>query len=152
MESSHVVFPGKSAAVNVKIFLKDTGPFGTGDVLINMAQSLGTIKLIKIHLCGKIDVRGKFLPSLVIEVVNGTTLVLNNASKSLQISSSSGCGNFRSETMTSDSGQRNLLLIHPTDDVSAHFLNDNVSLEIIFKHLPPCRRMRDDRTSPSSYS
>jgi len=130
MKSSHVVFPRDSATFNVKVFLEDASPFGTGDVLINQTQSLRTVDLIKLHLSGKIHVRSELLPSLVVKVVNRPTLVLNYASKSFEISGSSGCGNLRSETVTSDSGHSNLLLIHPTDNVSTHFLNLNYLLEI----------------------
>jgi len=152
VEGIHVVFPHKCAAFNIKVFLEDARPLGTGNVLIDLTQSLGAIHGAQLHVGSELDVGGELLPGLVVAVVNGTALVLDDTGESIEVCGSGGCGDLSSETVTADGGHREPVFIHPADDVVAHFLNDNVWLEILSAYLPPYRRKRGDRTCPSSCS
>jgi hypothetical protein len=127
----HVVFPHESAAINIKVFLEDFCPFGTGNILIDKTQSLGAIDAGQVHVGSELYVGGELLPGLVVAVVNRTALVLDDTGESIEVCSSGGCGDLGSETVTTDGGHRDPVFIHPADDVLGHFLNDNVWLEIV---------------------
>jgi len=126
VQGSHVVFPHKCAAINIEVFLEDASPFSTGNVLVEKTQSLGAIKASQVHVGSKFDVGSELLPGLMVEVVNGTALVLDDTGESMQVCGSGGCGNLGSKTVTADGSHRDPVFVHPADDVFSHFLNDNV--------------------------
>ena len=116
-ESTHVVFPSWSASINIQALFEDACPFRTIYVLINLSESLRTIHSCEIHGVCKVNILLQLLVSLMILMVQRTTFILNNSSKSIKICSSCCGGNLSTETVTSNGRHSDFILVHPSDNI-----------------------------------
>jgi hypothetical protein len=78
---------------------------------------------VKVEGVSELDVASELLPSLVVLMIKRTTLVLDEAGESLHVVNGSGGGNLGSETVSSDSSEANLLLVHEADNIVGHVLH-----------------------------
>ena len=60
--------------------------------------------------------------SLIVLVVEGTSVQADNSSESFEVSVGAGKSNLCSKSVTSNGGHGNFFLVHKSDNVICHFL------------------------------
>lgn len=107
----------------VNALLENFSPFMARNVGFNSLECLGDVHLGKVHGGSELNVTGKFLVSLVVPVVERTAFELNDSGKPVEVSNGSGSSNFCAEPVAADSGHGDLVVVHPANDVGAHFFH-----------------------------
>jgi len=90
------------------------------DILVESTKSCGTFHRGNGKLVGELNVGFELLVSLVVLVVEGTALVLDNSCEPVHVGSCCGCGNLGSETVAADCRHRDLSLVHESNDIVSH--------------------------------
>ena len=115
-QAFHVILP-VGRALNVQVLLEDAGPLLAADVLVNLAYGCTAIHRCEVQLGREFDVGVELLVGFVVAVVERTTLILDDSRESVQVGGGSGSGNLGTETVTTNRRHRDLLFVHPPDDV-----------------------------------
>ena len=115
----HVVLP-EGSAVSIQVCFENAGPLLAGDVLVEGTESCRAFHRGNGKLVGELNVGFELLVSLIVLVVEGTALILDNPCEAVHVGSSGGGSNLGSETVTTDSRHRDLSLVHESNDIISH--------------------------------
>jgi len=86
----NVEFPCASIALGLEILFENRSPLGVGNIISNVLGGLTDFHLMNWHALGNGDVAGELSVSLMVSVIDWTTLEVNNSSTSFHIIDGSG--------------------------------------------------------------
>ncbi len=117
VESINVHFPLDRSTSVFEILLKNLCPLFAFNVLSNKLGSSIVVSLGDVEASAELDIPLEFLVGLVISVVEGTTLKVDDSGTSVHVVDGGGQGNLGSEPMTSHRSHGELVLIHKPSNV-----------------------------------
>lgn len=112
-----VQFPGGVGSLGVDVLFEDRSPFGTGDTGVNSFVSTSIVEGRQVQIGSEIDVSSEFLVGLVVLLIKGTSLEVDDTGEPVHVIDGSSGGDLGSETVTSDGSHGNLVLVHESNDI-----------------------------------
>jgi len=73
--------------------------------------------LLNVNIIGILDVFRELLICLVVSVIEGTTIKAHHSGEAVHVVDCSGSGDLSTETVTTNGGKGQLVLIHEANDV-----------------------------------
>ena len=119
----NIKVPFRFIARAVQVLLENTLPLCARDAFLNFSVSGGGVHVRKLEAGGKLDVASELLVSLMPSVVDRSTLELDDTSKTIQVVDCSCCCDFSTVAVSTDSCHSDLVLIHESNDISAHIFH-----------------------------
>ena len=117
VESFHIAFPLKSTLISLNILKDDASPLGVVNFLVYLLDNIGSTVFLDANIVDILDVLCELLVSLVVSVVNGATIKAHNTGEAVVVVDGSSGGDLGTETVTTDCGKGNLVLVHEANDI-----------------------------------
>ena len=117
VKTLEVALPLESALLCQDVLEEDLSPLGVGNPLSNFLQSLSSSQFLDVQISRCFNITSQFLVSFVVVVVDWTAFEADDSCESVVIGNGSRGSHFSTKSMTSNSGHRDLLLVHEPDDV-----------------------------------
>ena len=84
---------------------------------MNLLDNISSIVFLNANFVHILNVLGKFLISLVVSVINGASIKVNDTSEAVVVINGGGSSDFSTESVTTDGSQSDLVLIHEAHDI-----------------------------------
>jgi hypothetical protein len=122
VKTLEVAFPLKGALVGLDVLKDDASPFGVGHALMNLLDSISWWELLNADISHILDVLSEILEGLVVSVVKRATIKAHNTSESVVMVDSGSSCDLSTETVTTNSGKSDLVLVRKSHDIVWHVL------------------------------
>lgn len=133
--SFNVEGPGRSA-VKGQVLLKNAVPLGAGNVLIKGLEDVLALHVGNGEAGSEPNVADQLLVGLVVTVLEGTTLKVDNTGEPVHVVNSGLGSDLGTEAVTADSGHGDLIFVHEADNVLTHLV-EAVAVVVVGAALVP---------------
>ena len=117
IKTVEIASPLQVALAGLNVLQNDASPLGVRDAISDLLDCLLCVEVLNAEILADLDVLSKLLVSLVVLVVERASVKADDASKSIIVVDGSGSCNLGTETVTTDSCHRNLVLVHKPHNI-----------------------------------
>jgi hypothetical protein len=117
VETLHVALPLQVALAGLNILKDNASPLGMRDALGDLLESVSSTQCLNVEVPDCLDVLSELLVGLVVLVIEGAAVEVDDSRESVVVVDGSGSGNLGTETVTTNGRHGDLVLIHKPHDI-----------------------------------